>query len=135
MNDTWRVSIPGVPPSVNHMYQASIHKTATGSYRGVRKAEGVEAYQDGATMFVRTSMPSSWRKDLAKHEGYIRIKYWFYLQRDIDCDNALKALNDAIAKALGVDDKRFLPYVVDKWVSKKNLPRVELEFSFHTRAL
>ena len=130
---TWRVSIPGVPPSVNHMYEPRVVKTATGSYRSMRKASGVEEYQAVTAMFVRTGMPKPWRQALEKHTGYICINYWFHLKRDIDADNALKALNDSIAKALGVNDKRFLPRVIDKYVGKNEDPRVELEFSFHER--
>jgi Holliday junction resolvase RusA-like endonuclease len=32
----------------------------------------------------------------------------------MDADNALKVLNDAIAIGLGIDDRRFLPHVVEK---------------------
>ena len=130
---TWCVSVPGVPPSVNHMYLPRVTMTATGSYRSLRKADGVEEYQAIAAMFVKTTMPKAWRQALEKHTGYICIRYWFHLKRDIDCDNALKALNDAVAKAIGVNDKRFLPHVVDKYVGKNEDPRVDLEFSFHER--
>lgn len=130
---TWRVSVPGVPPSVNHMYKGTIIATSTGSYRGRTKADGVEKYQEDAALFVRNGLPKAWRQALERHDGYIRIKYWFYLSRDIDCDNALKALNDAIAAALRVDDRAFLPCVVDKVVQKGLKPRVDLEFSFHER--
>ena len=44
----------------------------------------------------------------------------FHLKRDIDCDNALKALNDAIAHALNVNDKAFLPSVEAKWTGEND---------------
>lgn len=130
---TFVVSVPGIPPSVNHMYEPRLVTTGTGSYMSRKKTSGVEEYQVTAALFVQNALPKAWRRALAEHDGYIRIRYWFYLKRDIDCDNALKALNDAIAKALRVDDKRFLPCVVDKYTGVKE-PRVDLEFSFHRRA-
>jgi Holliday junction resolvase RusA-like endonuclease len=135
MTDTmWRVSIPGVPPSTNHMYEAREVRHATGSYMGRRKAPGVEEYQSIAATFVRLAIPAWFKKELANRPNdYIRLRYWFYLSRDIDCDNALKALNDAIAHAMGVDDKRFLPNVIDKFVVHKQEPRTEVEVEFHER--
>jgi Holliday junction resolvase RusA-like endonuclease len=45
-----------------------------------------------------------------------------------DADNLLKALNDAIAKALNVDDKVFLPCVRSKAVDgREKDPRVIVE--------
>jgi Holliday junction resolvase RusA-like endonuclease len=41
----------------------------------------------------------------------------------MDCDNVLKALNDAIAIGLGVNDKVFLPCVRSKEIGIKS-PRV-----------
>ena len=109
--------IDGQPPSVNHMY-----KLARGTRRIVKDPD-VAAYQVGVTLIVRTSRPKGFPPP-----GQIRIRYWFELARDIDCDNALKALNDAIALGLGVDDKRFLPCVEAKTIgSKRPLVRVVME--------
>lgn len=121
---SWEVTIPGAPPSVNHMYAIGRGR------RPVRKAEGVESYQLVASHMVRLATPGSWKRALSsKRVGYIRIRYWFYLRRDIDCDNALKALNDAVAVALGVNDRSFLPCVMAKAVGPEEEPRVVLELS------
>ena len=100
--------IPGQPPSVNHMYERG--------YKKIRKTDGAEAYQAAATYIVRTTRPSGWRHT----DGYIRLTYDLHLQRDMDCDNILKALNDAIAVGLDVNDKWFLPCVRSKEFGIKN---------------
>jgi endodeoxyribonuclease RusA len=120
----WSFIIPGQPPSTNHMYLATVVRKADGtSARSVRKADGVESYQVAATLIARAAKPTGWVP-----EDRIRVIYRFWLKRDIDCDNALKALNDAIAKAIEPNDKlfdkRFLPYVEEKNVSKDFEPGV-----------
>ncbi len=88
------------------------------------KRDDVLAYQVTAGHLVRLARPKAWNPP----EGYIRVTYEFFLKRDIDCDNAMKALNDAIASALGVNDKRFLPCVRSKSVDPKEQNiRVEVE--------
>lgn len=131
---TFRFSIPGQPPSVNHLYRIAAGtvtdrngKTVYGAdgkpkkYRRMVKTEGVEAYQQSVGWIVKATKPKAWSPS-----DRIRVRYWFYLKRDIDCDNALKALNDGIARALGVNDKTFLPCVVDKTTGHKQ-PYVEVE--------
>ena len=89
----------------------------------IAKNKAVLEYQVLAAHFVRLARPSSW----VPPAGYFPIHYSFYLRRDIDCDNAMKALNDAIAGALGINDSRFLPCVRSKNVnSKEPNPRVEV---------
>jgi Holliday junction resolvase RusA-like endonuclease len=105
----FQFTVEGQPPSVNHMYA----RTRTG---GVRKADGVESYQTGITHIVRTTRPVHF---VLPENVYIHIHYAFYLKRDIDCDNLLKALNDAIAIGLGVNDKWFLPCVEFKAIKQK----------------
>lgn len=116
----WSFWVPSQPPSMNHMYEATVVRRSDGSsVRSVRKANGVESYQVAATLIAKAARPSDWQP-----EERVRVVYRFFLKRDIDCDNALKALNDAIAKAIGIDDKRFLPYVEDKTVGKDIAPGV-----------
>jgi len=105
----WQFTVPGQPVSVNHMYE----RTARG---GIRKADGVEAYQAGVTYIARTARPSGWKYN----GGFVRIYYEFRLKRDIDCDNSQKALNDALAIALEMNDRNFLPCVKSKEVGVKD---------------
>lgn len=95
--------------------------------RRLGKAPGVEAYQTGVTYLAKTAKPSGWNP-----AAKIRLRYWFYLGRELDCDNALKAINDAIALAIRPDasaakrDSGFLPHVIDVVTGDKN-PRVVVE--------
>lgn len=107
------VLIPGQPPSVNHMY-------APNRQGGLRKVEGVETYQVMTAHLVRLARPTGWTPT-----AHIRIFYDFYLSRKADCDNLQKALNDAIAAALGVNDDTFLPCTNSKQLDRAN-PRVEV---------
>lgn len=114
---TFSFVIPGQPPSTNHLYVR-----VRGRWDKMTKAPGVEAYQNDVVLIVRTARPSSFRP-----LGQIRLRYRFFLRTRIDADNALKALNDAIALALDVNDDRFLPCVEEKQVWKQERdPRVEV---------
>jgi Holliday junction resolvase RusA-like endonuclease len=109
--------VPGQPPSVNHMYVR-----VRGRWDRQTKAPGIEQYQQDVVYLCRASKPAGWTVP----EGYIRLCYTFHLRRDADCDNLLKVLNDAIAMALNVNDRMFLPCVVDKTVGSKT-PRTIIE--------
>lgn len=116
----WRVTIPSAPPTVNHSYKLV---RINGKQR-LAKEEKVLEFQAMTAMFTRLAKPKGWAP--ASHE--IRVTYEFYLRHDIDCDNAMKALNDSIAQVLGVNDRRFLPCVVSKNVDRTELnPRVIVE--------
>lgn len=134
MNESWRVRVPGQPISVNHLYKEATRPKIdrfgqvvygpSGKPEVVRakvKADGVQTYQDSVTWYTKQARPSGWVAG-----SRVRLRYWFYLDRDIDGDNALKALNDAIAHALGCDDKAFLPCVVEKTTGSKD-PHVVVE--------
>ena len=124
----FRIKVPGQPPSVNHLYKEAT-RTATGkngetlywpdgrikTYRSKVKNDGVQTYQDSVTWYTKVAIPKDW-----KAGERVRLRYWFHLKRDIDCDNALKAMNDAIAHALGVNDKVFLPSVEAKWTGESD---------------
>lgn len=109
-------SVPGQPPSTNHIYIR-----VRGQYGKMTKAPGVEAYQTDVALICRTAKPSGFDP-----KGKIRVRYTFHLNRDADADNLLKMLNDALAAALGVNDRWFLPCVVDKTSGNKN-PWTEVE--------
>jgi len=116
---------------MNHSYKPVMlrkRSAAGASYTriGMAKLSAVAAYQTDVMLLARSAKPSNWRPA----GDWIRVRYRFFLRRSIDCDNAMKALNDALALAIGVDDKRFLPCVTSKSVqSKEPNPRVEVEIS------
>lgn len=124
----WRIKVPGQPPSMNHMYKEATQRAKDKfgnpvywgdgrekTYRTKVKAEGVQAYQDSVTWYTKAAMPSRW-----KPGERVRIRYWYHLKRDIDADNAQKALNDAIAHGMGIDDRVFVTTVVAKWTKEKD---------------
>jgi hypothetical protein len=129
------VTIEGQPPSMNHSYRP-IKKPMRDSFGqpilsaegrqvvriGLAKKSSVTDYQQLVVWRTRAAKPSGWQ-----HGGsWLRLTYKFYLSRKMDCDNAMKALNDAMATALGVDDFWFLPCVISKTVDHKQPPRVEV---------
>lgn len=92
-----------------------------GKWNRMAKAPGVESYQNDVALICRTARPSGWNPSKR-----VRTRFWFYLKRDADCDNLLKVIHDAIAEALGVNDKAFLPFVVAKETGLKE-PWTEIE--------
>jgi len=122
MSTAWKFSVPGQPPSVNHSYRVIRLRRKDGStYQRLGKISKVADYQEMVAYLARAARPSSWEP-----EGLIRVRYWMFVKRDIDCDNVLKAINDGLKWALDIDDKRFLPCVVDK-TTKVAEPHVEIE--------
>lgn len=110
----WSFTVPGIPPSVNHQYGRS----TSGK---VYKVAGVEAYQVTAALIVRLAKPKDWEPT---RRIIVTYRMWLDSPRR-DASNALKALEDAIAQALGVNDSSFLPCVALKEWDKVN-PRVEV---------
>jgi hypothetical protein len=127
--EPWKIVLPGPPPTINHSYKIVTvpARDGRGLVRRLGKADGVESYQAGVTLITKAAKPSGWTPT-----DKIRLRYWFHLARDLDCDNALKAIDDAIALAIRPDaspakrDAGFLPCVVDVVTDKEN-PRVIVE--------
>jgi len=123
------VEVPGQPPSVNHMYKPTLQERKSETYRSMAKEDGVETYQTLAGLLVKTTIPSSWKHFLQSDStSQIRVKYWFHLGHDTDCSNMFKALEDAIARAMGVNDSRFLPCAAGKDSGNKE-PWTSVEIS------
>jgi hypothetical protein len=107
-------TVPGQPMSWNASYKSrtvhvrdrfgSVMHTAKGNpvtRGGLYKTQEAKDWQDGVRMIARVHKPS----DFAAHE--VIVVYDFVLARDIDCDNVKKMANDAIAEALGINDRYF----------------------------
>jgi len=107
---TWGFTLWGQPPSVNRMYEPA-WKTANDGrmYKGKRLSDVAAKYRDDAVLIIQAAKPSGWAP-----EGQVRIYWAFYLNNETDCDNAMKLIHDAIQKATGIDDKRYLPCVLSK---------------------
>lgn len=100
--------------SVNHSYARNLSGK-------VYKVAGVEQYQVMAAMIVRLAKPKDW---VPTRRIVVEYRMWLDSSRR-DASNALKALEDSIAAALGVNDSTFLPSVTLKEVDKAR-PRVEV---------
>ena len=125
-------TMPGQPPTVNHSYRI-VRQTVRDRFQQpvlgkdgtpkrvhtLAKTEEVRRYQQDLAMICRVSRPSAFAAD------WLIVTYDFYLRRDIDTDNALKSINDAIALALGMNDRRFQPVVLSKLIGVAE-PRVRV---------
>ena len=112
--------MPGQPPTWNHMYRWTTKRVNGHEIRIQVKTDDAALYQAQLTMVARSARPSSFQP-----QGQIIVAYDLILGRDLDADNVMKAINDALAVALGVNDKRFLPATVRKTAGSKN-PAVEV---------
>lgn len=125
-------TMPGQPPSVNHSYrivrqgvrdrlgQPVLGKDGTPKrVHTLAKTEEVRHYQQDLTMICRAAKPSAFGAD------WVIVTYEFQLRRDIDTDNTLKSINDAVAAALDMNDRRFQPVVLSKLVGVKE-PQVRI---------
>jgi Holliday junction resolvase RusA-like endonuclease len=114
----WSFTVPGPIPSTNHSYRPVM----IGGKPRIIKAAGVEHWQSGVALIVRSAKPKGWLP-----ADQVRVIYDFKLNRRADCDNAMKALNDAIAAALGVNDDIFLPCARSKAMGFRKIDaRVEV---------
>lgn len=123
----WRVVVYGQPPTTNKMYSAKMRSIWRDGVRfnvpQMVKNPKVEKYQNDAILQIQSARPSGWRPD-----GFIRLRFWLYLSTNIDADNTLKALTDAIQTAIKVNDSWFLPCVESKeWGLHPRDARVEIE--------
>lgn len=137
--------IPGQPPTGNKLYEPVWrHDKAGNRYQGLAKKEGVSTYQLQVMSLTRRAMPQGWdpgHYDPKKGHGLIVVRFWFYLGRAVDADNAMKVINDGIKLGLGTrevygkngvrvvprfDDARFLGQAWWLETGHKE-PRVEVE--------
>ena len=107
---TWSFTLWGPPLSVNHIYEPARKTSRRGrEYMGRKLTAVAQKYRDDAQLIIGSARPSHWAP-----EGQVRILWDLYLARDMDCDNAMKLVHDAIQLATGVNDARFLPCVMSK---------------------
>lgn len=123
-------AVPGQPLSWNRSYRQRVGGVKDRFGQAVLSASGKpktrpmqyktqEAieYQTGVQLACQAAKPARFNPE------QVIIAYDFVLARDIDCDNVIKMTNDAIARALGLDDKHFFPVVRSK-VTGSRTPEV-----------
>lgn len=94
------------------------------------KVDGVDAYQEAIILLAKVARPSGWEH---KKNTPIRIRYFFYTNPAIDTDNMKKLVNDAIAKAIGINDKWFLTCDVVNEKVEIGKQRIEIEIDDEVR--
>ena len=119
---SFRFTVPGQPLSANHAHQDVYLTRGDKRIRTRAKTPEATAYQLGVKTLASVARPTGFAPT-----GYIRVVFDFYLRRDIDCDNMIKLIDDAIAWALDVNDRWFLPCVRSKTVNSKADPHVDIE--------
>ena len=122
MPSEFRVTLP-VPPSVNHLYRNFTTK-------------------DGRRMRVHTPQAKAWftaagvhivnERNFLRHntpwDEKVVMDYWVFwpTHRERDCDNILKAMQDALVEhGIVASDSLILPRAQDFELDRKN-PRVEV---------
>ena len=77
--------------------------------RTIIKTAEAKVYTELVAIRAREAMPSGWAP-----EELIVVELYFFLGREIDCDNRMKFIDDGIQLGTGVNDKWFLPRAMTK---------------------
>ena len=102
----------------NKLGQAVLSKTGRPMTRpAMFKTKEAETWQGDIQMLVQAARPTGFSP------SEIIIAYDFVLARDIDCDNVMKMANDAIARAIGLNDRYFYSLPLSK-VSGSSDPHI-----------
>jgi len=102
MSDNFEVTMPGQPPSWNHMYRWTT-KTINGKVIRIQVlTDEANLYKSQLSMVARAARPSDFRP-----QNQVIVAYFMFLGRELDDDNVMKATNDSLAIAIGVNDKKF----------------------------
>lgn len=118
-----RLVLPGLAPSVNHMY---VNAYIKGRRMRVLKPEAKAWFEDATYRACNWINDNHW--STATGKVIVRLWYFFPDKRRRDTHNGLKGLLDALEDAgVYVDDKLALPRVMDWEVDRAN-PRIEIEF-------
>src|SRR5690606_9277420 len=114
-----RLTVPGVPPSVNHQYVRTKRGQAL-SKEAKRYAETVQWYAWEA------AKRHGWRCTPKGQQVIVRLWYYWPDRRRRDTHNAYKVLLDAMQGVVYEDDRDVLPRVMAAEMDRAN-PRVEIE--------
>jgi Holliday junction resolvase RusA-like endonuclease len=117
----WDAVIPGQPVSLNdsiRMGTLAVQRKgqpvlrADGSPKVITrpvKTEQAKQYQQDAQLILQAAKPSKF-----KPTGQLRVVFDIELAHDMDSDNIVKPLCDALKRAIAYDDVHFLPCVRSK---------------------
>ena len=120
---TLRVVLPGIPPSVNHMYRRFTYQGRTMDVI----TRHAKAWMEQAAWAARqAALESGWSLVPKGQKVVVKLWFWWPNRTRRDTHNALKALLDAWQGVLYEDDYWVLPRVMDFGVDRDN-PRIEAE--------
>ncbi|WP_068505906.1 RusA family crossover junction endodeoxyribonuclease [Paenibacillus kribbensis] len=122
-----RLILPGLAPSVNHMYRNAM-------VRGRRLRIKTKVAEQWFSDTILRAKVWQRKNEWSTATGKVAVRLWFYFpdKRRRDTHNALKALLDALEDAgMYEDDKMALPQIIDFEIDRKN-PRIEIEFEKKT---
>lgn len=114
---SWGFTIEGQPVSWNAAYGIGVinrraFNRESHQVRTIIKTDAAVTYTAlAAARCVEARKPRDWW-----HGGLVVVEFYYYLGRDIDCDNVMKLVNDGIEAATGVNDKWYLPRAMSKTI-------------------
>lgn len=114
-----RITVPGVPPSVNHQYV----RRPTGGLALTREAR--EYRQTAREYAAVAARQQRWTLVPVGEQVIVRLWYYWPDRRRRDAQNN-KLLFDALEGVIYEDDRDVLPQVMAAEVDREN-PRVEIE--------
>ncbi len=120
----YRLVLPA-PPSTNHLYQPAPRRNSKGAYYVGRELRPeVRSYRELVQMVVLTK-----GRPHIPETGPLRLTLRLWVKRERDLDNAFKCLQDALAIALGFDDKRIVEQHGYKMIDAEN-PRAQVALAW-----
>ena len=126
-----RIVLPGIPPSVNHMYRRFTYQGRTMDVI----TRHAQAWMDSVRLAAKAAaVRAGWQ--LVPAGRKVVVQLWFYWPSRVrrDTHNTLKALLDAWQGVLYEDDYWVLPRVMDFRVDRDN-PRIEAELEVMEEAV
>lgn len=112
---TFSATLP-LPPRINATYRTTRHG-------GFYSAPEAKLWRENAYYILHAA---GWRS-LPQSTTALAIEYTMYVGKTRDAESSVKILVDAIAEALGVDDRIVTDIVIHKVVAPKAEWRVEVE--------
>jgi len=121
----WSVTIPGQPVSWDAAYRTGRMPVKRGGRLVLNEdltpryinrpvlTDDARVWKETVFTLARLAKPSGW-----KPEGQIRVLFDLRLAEDMDDDNACKLARDALAEAIGHDDRHFLACTRSKTVGR-----------------
>ena len=129
---TITMTLPGRVPTVNHLHNPRIVTTRDGKQFVTMQLskEGREFQKRAARAFAHQLKRSGYQKPEGITFWYLHISIfqpWFNLDgtvKEQDGTNRIKALEDAVKDATGIDDRYFWVSQVEKWHTRENIRAV-----------